>query len=192
MNYILETRDPRAEHFLEEYLAAEGEFRDLASAALGSARGNFDFSYKFAGDSSMYEWALKQEGQILVTPDNLDLHKGVLDENQPKPQTYIVGLDGKLLIGGLINEHVDVAKGGDVVAAGEIEFEKDDDGLWQVEYVNNRSNGYFPGRSSFYHVKNALTEQGILLNREAFDRAFPRNGYSDLEFLSLFRFGENY
>ena len=192
LNYLLETRDPRSENFLEDYLAGDGEFSDLASAALGYCRGNFDFSYRFAGREEMLERALEQDGGILVTPENLDTNEQVMLENDPKPQTYIVGLDGKLLIGGLVNEHVEVAKGRDVVAAGEIIFEKDGEGLWQVSYVNNRSNGYFPGRSSFYHVNNALAEQDMHFDKTSFDRAFPREGYNDQEFLSLIRFGENY
>src|SRR3989338_5416996 len=161
LQYMYETRDPRAEDFLQSYKSdTHKPYLDIAEHALKSCVGNTDFVYRYAGSDQSFRHAQSATGQIVVTNEQLSYNEKVLEENQrgvqaQKPQTFIVDAQGVMYIGGLLNEHVEVAHGNDVRAAGEVIFVKSEIG-WKVEYINNRSNSYYPHLSSFIWAKQYL------------------------------------
>lgn len=190
--------DPRAIAFLDDVIrpsnknSGNGTLKNLAEEAKESSldRINGIFTYTYHGREANVIAAENVSGQICLRESN-DLNKienifsDLATFKPPRPQSYIVDLEGNLFIGGYIMEHVDVAKGNEVLAAGEIFFEKQS-GKWSVSYVNNRSNGYYPdGLSSFKFVKAALNENdtNIKFNFGKFSENFPKISYNDPEFL---------
>ena len=181
-------KDPRAKCFLKKFIKEDSDIGSLARTAYNSCSSNTLFSYTFAGREDLLEYSRSREGRILVkSSSNLDENLGILEEHGwERPQTYVIDLDNNLFIGGLLDEHVDVARGKKVLAAGEINFFwiKNE---WHVEYANNRSNGYYPDSSSFLHLKNALIEARIKYPDNKFTEVFPKyeHGYCDNEFLQF-------
>ena len=177
-------QDPRATAFLEEHLQDSNHFAELVKKAHRSCRNNSDFSYTFAGSDEMWKNALSREGRIFLGSSEIfDKAFPQMEEyGLDRPQTYVVDQRG-MWIGGLIGEHVDVARGKKVLAAGEIIFTNEQ--RWKVEYVNNRSNGYYPDPSSFAHVAGAFKEFGIAYAGDNFSETFPKEGFNDPEFLSF-------
>lgn len=192
LQYMYETRDPRAEEFLRIYLSDTNKpYRDIAEQALKYCAGNADFLYRYAGADESFRHAQSVTGQIVVTKEQLTLNERVLEENQrgsqaQKPQTFIVNNEGVMYIGGLLNEHVEVARGNDVRAAGEVIFIKLGE-RWGIEYINNRSNSYYPHPSSFVWVKRYLEPLEVHGLKDHYDEVFPRDGFNDVEFLDLFK-----
>ncbi len=192
LQYPYSTRDPRAQEFLQQYLTDTNKpYRDIAEQALKTCTGNSDFVYRYAGSDQAFRDAQTITGQIIVTSDQLTQNQSVMEENQrgvraEKPQTFIVDGEGVMYIGGLINEHVQVARGRDVKSAGEVNFVKSER-AWRVEYINNRSNSYYPHPASFIWVKRYLDQVGVQCSKDHFDEAFPRAGFNDAEFLDLFK-----
>ena len=117
--------------------------------------------------------------------EDLDPVKFIFDDDyyQNRPLTYVITTDEELHIGAWVNEHVAVARGEDVIAAGEIKFEKGEDG-WTTTYMNNRSNGYFPATSCLHWLTNALDRAGIPHSGK-WDYTHPREGCNDADFLSI-------
>ncbi len=191
LQYCYATGDPRAVDFLEAYLQDSSKpFQDIANTALSRCREISPFHYRFCGSDEDHQRSLSASGRIVVTSENLDQSIKILTENkrdrgQEVPQTYVVTPDLKMYVGGTLNEHVQVAQGSDVLAAGEVELEPTEDS-WEVTYLNNRSNGYHPARNSFIWVKKALEFSGVVLKQDKFSETFPRDGYADPEFLDLF------
>jgi len=192
LQYMAHTMDPRSEDFLYNYLGIlTRPHRQIAEDAYQKCRDNHEFIYQFAGSDKLYNRALDSLGGILVTSENLTKFENAINENKNpsnKPQTYVITMNGKMLIGINLNEHVFVAKGQDVCAAGEIIFGKTSQG-WRVNYVNNRSNGYFPHKSSFHWVRKYFDKSNIRFGKEDFDDVFPRQGFNDEDFLSVQKFG---
>ncbi len=160
LQYFFTTKDPRAQEFLENYLTKEVPFKEIAQTALQQCQGNSNFIYRYMGNEENYERAREIKEQIVLNTDNLQRYQHIIRENALsgdgfKPQTYVVLQDETIVIGGYINEHVDVAQGSDVLAAGEITFDGDGE-EWIVNYINNRSNGYLPHHDCFPAVKRAL------------------------------------
>lgn len=179
-------KDPRAACFLQQHIELDNDIGDLARRAHMDCLGNTDFRYSFAGREDMWKDSRSMEGRILInSAQDLDRNFDVLEKHskENRPQTYIVDECGKLAIGGSLDEHVDVAKGDLVLAAGEITFSKKGN-VWKAEYLNNRSNGYYPDGSSFVHVKKALESGGINCG-DSFTEVFPREGFYDPEFLQF-------
>ncbi len=81
-----------------------------------------------------------------------------------EPFTYVVGLDGRLLLAPRRSEHVACAGGAAVLGAGEITFVHES-GRWAVGEVSNQSTGYCPDVTSWPAVARAL--DGIPLRRPA-------------------------
>lgn len=79
------------------------------------------------------------------------------------PQTYVVtASDGIFCCGGAVEEHVHVAGGEAVLAAGEVWFARRSGKRWSVERINNRSIGYrIPTPESFVAIASALDAAGI-------------------------------
>ncbi|WP_236045671.1 hypothetical protein [Paractinoplanes ovalisporus] len=75
-----------------------------------------------------------------------------------EPVTYVVGLDGWLRLAPRRSEHVVLARGEDVLAAGEMTF--DVDGR-RVLAVSNQSTGYCPDPDCWPAVAEALDRLGV-------------------------------
>jgi len=195
LQYIHATGDPRAVEFLTSDVIGKNEaLDDVARSAYHAVTTRDDhFRYRFVGRESLYADASQVTGQIMVTARNLDANARLIENEEPKPQTYVIPAVSKMMfVGGTIHEHVLVAGGEDVLAAGEIRFQRGDDGLWHVEYVNNRSNGYLPGWQSFGAVREFFEgHTDVKLEKDRFDEAFPKHGYNDGDFLALQPFGKN-
>lgn len=74
--------------------------------------------------------------------------------------TFIVDIGGVLWIADRRSEHVQCARGGDVLAAGEMTFAVDRHGV-SVSSVTNQSTGYCPEPGSWVSVRNALALAGL-------------------------------
>ncbi|MEU8660352.1 hypothetical protein [Actinoplanes philippinensis] len=77
-----------------------------------------------------------------------------------EPVTFVVALDGSLRIAPRRSEHVALAGGGDVLAAGEMTFAREG-GRWTVAEVTNQSTGYCPGPGCWTAVRRALDHLGL-------------------------------
>ena len=71
--------------------------------------------------------------------------------------TFVVNIDGALLLAPRRSEHVACAGGRDVLAAGELQF----DSAGTVRDASNQSTGYCPPESSWEHLQTALDRAGI-------------------------------
>lgn len=143
-----------------------------------------------------------------------DIKKGKIWGGQSVgPQTFIVDKNKDFYIGGPVEEHVKVAKGQDVLAAGEVWFGEDVDKYeempdreWPhlfIYEINHRSYGYCPAQSSlkiaadvllkagfegpnpaFVAVTQSLKEQGLLMPGTGYDETAPKINYFSKDFLS--------
>lgn len=77
-----------------------------------------------------------------------------------EPFTFVVALDGALRLAPRRSEHVALAGGHDVLAAGEIAFAPIVSG-WHVVEVTNQSTGYCPDPDSWPAVVEALDRIGV-------------------------------
>lgn len=77
-----------------------------------------------------------------------------------EPVTYVVALDGVLRLAPRRSEHVALAGGRDVLAAGEMAFAAADIG-WRVADVTNQSTGYCPDPGCWTAVAQALDRVGL-------------------------------
>lgn len=82
--------------------------------------------------------------------------RGEVDE----AATFVVGLDGTLRLAPRRSEHVALAGGHDVLAAGEMAFAPAGPG-WYVSAVTNQSTGYCPDPDSWPAVARALDRLGV-------------------------------
>lgn len=193
MQYVHETADPRAIDFLEEFMAKSGlGFKALAKKAYDRCSKNVEFPLQFAGPKDLYTKSIGFTNRIPVTSKNLDAKEATLKSEfkRLRPQTYIVDTNWDLYVGGDVHEHVLVAQGRDVLAAGEVilsnESGEGSPKKWKVEYINQRSNGYHPATICFPNVARAFAQTDVALNQAAFTEMFPKNGYNDSDFLSTF------
>jgi hypothetical protein len=74
-----------------------------------------------------------------------------------EPFTFVVALDGVLALAPRRSEHVALAGGRDVLAAGEMSFAPG----WRVVGVSNQSTGYCPDPDSWPAVAEALDRIGV-------------------------------
>lgn len=81
-------------------------------------------------------------------------------DERAEPFTYVVGADGWLRLAPRRSEHVACAGGRDVLAAGEIRFERVS-GRWRAVAVSNQSTGYCPDLDSWPAVARALDRAGV-------------------------------
>ncbi len=77
-----------------------------------------------------------------------------------EPFTFVVMLDGVLRLAPRRSEHVALAGGRDVLAAGEVTFVRAAHG-WRVAEVTNQSTGYCPDPDSWPAVREALDGLGV-------------------------------
>lgn len=74
--------------------------------------------------------------------------------------TFVVTLDGSLRVAPRRSEHVALAAGRDVLAAGEMMFTREA-GAWRVLAVTNQSTGYCPDPDCWTAVRKALDRLGL-------------------------------
>lgn len=77
-----------------------------------------------------------------------------------EPVTFVVALDGVLRLAPRRSEHIALAGGRDVLAAGEMAFTSAGIG-WRVAEVTNQSTGYCPDPDCWPAVAKALDRVGI-------------------------------
>ena len=186
LQYFVHTADPRGTEVIRQYLSEGGKLKDIAESAITQCRQPHNFEYRYLGSETNLNAAPNMTGRIEVTGEDISNNWDIIQENgrscdAEKPQTYVVLPSKKMYIGGFINEHVDVAKGSDVLAAGEINFEYIHN-QWKVIYINNRSNGYLPDFSCFNAVKEAFALSDVILPCEKFDETYPES-FADRELL---------
>ncbi|GAB2604217.1 hypothetical protein Aab01nite_77810 [Paractinoplanes abujensis] len=102
--------------------------------------------YRYVGPADI------QESAGRVEPVRLDAAGRLPDE----PLTFVVGVDGWLKLAPRRSEHVVLADGQDVLAAGEMTF----DGERRVVEVSNQSTGYCPDPDCWPAVAAALDRLG--------------------------------
>ncbi|MFC1775135.1 HEAT repeat domain-containing protein [Nanoarchaeota archaeon] len=179
-------RDPRATEFLR---TVKGDLEDHAKRALAACEGNFNFKYTYTGRPQLYSPSLllrDDESHIVIhSVEDIQKNGGIFmdDYFRQRPHTYVIVAPGEFRVGGWVTEHVKVAQGKDVLAAGEVRIEPNP---WRITYLSNQSNGYLPSPSCFHWVKDALEKTGLEFP-DHFEYEHPRNGFNDKEFLDLFR-----
>ncbi len=148
---------------------------------------NTNFRYTFVGSEEQRTRAEQKKGVTIAGAQDIQKIEGTLEADIReaeregsilRPQTYVVDLEGRFKVGGNIHEHVQVASGQDVLAAGEAYFERDAQG-WFVKSINNRSNGYYPHQKAHIHVARALKGTGIRFPPDKFTEAYPKDGWLD-------------
>ena len=90
-----------------------------------------------------------------------------------EPFTFVVALDGDLRLAPRRSEHVALAGGHEVLAAGEIAFALAATG-WHVVEVTNQSTGYCPDTDSWPAVSQALDRIGVRHPHDFTDRIIFR------------------
>ena len=191
LQYIAYTKDPRAAAFLcNDYLKQrQVNFRDILENAFEACVNNYKFLYRYEGNDTDLERARKMSGSIKVLPENLNSIEEYIKQQErdyPEvPLTYVIIPSGDMKIGVNLNEHVDVARGKDVKAAGEVRF-TNEKRVWKVTYINNRSNGYHPTDTSFHWVAEYFKSLDIAFDKKGFDETFPKEGYNNSDFLALY------
>lgn len=89
-----------------------------------------------------------------------DIHSAAdLDMRPGTTVTFVVTLAGTLRVAPRRSEHVACAAGQDILAAGEMTFDKGP--VWSVTEVTNQSTGYCPDPDCWPAVTEALTRAGI-------------------------------
>lgn len=190
--------DPRAENFFESlHTGAPQMTATLAARALEKCRNNTNFLYTFHGNED-YRKAVAEQPQptdsYMVVAGASDLQSQnlpefVLQEERagigyaiyvvlPKSKNSPFSGECQLLIGPRRSEHYRLARGEDVLAAGEIGIKRDG----TIAYVNNHSSSYFPGKTSFHWLSKALASAQVPHDKKQFDRVWPEN-YFEKNFL---------
>ncbi|MEM4254345.1 MAG: HEAT repeat domain-containing protein [Candidatus Woesearchaeota archaeon] len=189
--------DPRATEFLESLCASkDNNAARLAREALNACKFASEMLYTFNGtESQRNEAARKDLGRAIWSKQDLKEAISMIKDEQKNGAYYaayvILPIDkdipfgkGKgsyLVLAPRRSEHVCVAKGQDVLGAGEIGINKK---TLEVEYVDNHSGGYLPSKTSFKWVKNALDGARIKCSLKEFSANYPPGGYFTEEFLS--------
>lgn len=81
-------------------------------------------------------------------------------DERAEPFTFVVTLNGSLRLAPRRSEHVALAAGDAVLAAGEMTFEPEGAG-WRVAEVTNQSTGFCPDPDSWPAVAAALDRIGV-------------------------------
>lgn len=86
--------------------------------------------------------------------------------------TFVIDLDGNLLIADRHSEHVQCAFGKEVLSAGEIGFVLEKNNQIYVDSITNQSTGYCPAADSWIEVEKALQKIDGLNIPDGFEPAF--------------------
>ena len=134
-------------------------------------------TYDYVGPAEIFKRIEeKYQGTVIATTEDvlnwLLANNGRLKTDALIICTFIINLEGKLLIADRHSEHVQCANGEAVRSAGEIGFYIDDRQEVKVETLTNQSTGYCPSSTSWVEVENALSKiQGLTIPK-GFDPAF--------------------
>lgn len=207
LNALAELNDPRAMDFLKQL--KEIETKDLQEIIDGSVKAQAfskRFAYTFTDadtpdlrkiEETRQKAMLEEKKRIPILHYSdvsvLPIHFRdirLTGKELLGPLTYIIDKEGKLFIGGDNEEHVQTARGENVIAAGEITLAQNGD-AWDVIELNNRSNGYFPAKTTFPIIAEILDRAGIR-RPEQFTYIHPREGFFSDDFLSMFPFHPKY
>ncbi|GEM_PF-1660211 len=138
--------------------------------------------YTFCGEeTTRLKAEAKKRAKIESVVDIERIEKEIRELNAINhPQTYVIDIEGNLLLGGYIEEHVQVASGRDVLAAGEA-FLTQKSG-WKLDTLNNRSNGYYPDKSTIPTALEKFRKAGLVQGEVCIEE-FPKQGYASEEIL---------
>lgn len=176
-----EMKDPRT-------LSAVLSIKDPPTRILRRIGNNIDpkYEYRFIGSRDMLLRAKKGNTIRACGSEIIKYGESFEMVDETYPHTYVILPNGKFYLGDRRTEHVNVARGENVLAAGEVVFWRNYRAL-QVKYINNRSNGYYPGSESEKHLEDSLKEI-VDEPPTRFTEVFPKNGFFDEEFLSQFKY----
>jgi hypothetical protein len=153
-------------------VAEREQITELGPDALGR--------YHFLGEPARRHEAEARAGYVVGGQDDLRAIAPLLREDRTwsfeKPQAYIVSEEGRFVLGGQLNEHVDAASGRPVLAAGEAVLEELPDGTWAITALNNCSYTYMPGPESWQAVTRALQGSDIPYPTGGFTEVYPLEG----------------
>ena len=117
--------------------------------------------YRYVGPAELRDQAVAVDAVALDAPATLDGWLGRLDrEERSEPVTFVITLDGMLRLGPRRSEHVALAGGRAVLAAGELRFAAAGAG-WRIVEVTNQSTGYCPDPGCWPVVGTALDRLGV-------------------------------
>jgi hypothetical protein len=117
--------------------------------------------YRFVGPAELRDRVVAVDAVAVDAPAPLDAWLAGRDRGDlAEPLTFVVALDGMLRLAPRRSEHVALAGGRDVLAAGEMTFAPAETG-WYVAEVTNQSTGYCPDPDSWPAVARALDSAGI-------------------------------
>jgi hypothetical protein len=117
--------------------------------------------YRYVGPAELRDLRPGADAVAVTTPGQL---AGWLTRREPaeraEPFTFVVPLDGSLWLAARRSEHVALAGGGAVLAAGEMTFQAAG-GHWDVVAVTNQSTGFCPDLGSWSAVAAAVDRIGL-------------------------------
>ena len=117
--------------------------------------------YRYVGPRDVRARAGAVNGAVVDGPAVLQQWlAGLVGAEACEPVTFVIAPDGLLRVGPRRSEHVALAGGRDVLAAGEITFAPAATG-WRVTEVTNQSTGYCPDPDCWPAVRSALDVLGI-------------------------------
>lgn len=117
--------------------------------------------YRYVGPAELHDQLPSAEAVIVGSAAVLDRWLAERDRAElDEPFTYVVALDDTLRVAPRRSEHVALAAGRDVLAAGEIVFTSEA-GPQRVLEVTNQSTGYCPDPTCWTAVSRALDRLGL-------------------------------
>jgi hypothetical protein len=176
-----ENLDLRGRELLELSAKNTSGYQNIAKRVLKKL-GKRSMIYTYLGTEENLQEGKTQKGMILI-PENLSLLERHIQGRNVHPQTYIVDKSQRLILGIDLEEHVQVASGNQILAAGEIRFSYDS-GILGITELNNRSNSYFPHESSIKFVKQKLKQVGLKVSNDVI-QTFPREGWLEEDWLQV-------
>lgn len=116
--------------------------------------------YRYVGPAELCD-QVAGDAVAVDAPASLDAWLAGRDRGELlEPFTFVVALDGTLRLAPRRSEHVALAAGREVLAAGEIAFAPTETG-WRVTTVTNQSTGYCPDPDCWPAVAAALNQVGV-------------------------------
>jgi hypothetical protein len=118
-------------------------------------------SYRYVGPAEFRDPVVAVDAVAVEEPALLDRWQAGRDRRDlAEPVTFVVALDGVLRLAPRRSEHVALAGGQDVLAAGEMTLTPAGMG-WRVTEVTNQSTGYCPDPDCWPAVATALDRAGV-------------------------------